>query len=358
MPVSLRAICFFLLFSILLFSFSFPASAYSFLPSVSAKSAVLIDASTGKIIFEKSAELRMPMASTTKIMTALCALEHADFKAPVYVDPRAVGIEGSSAYLKAGERLTVEELLYCLMLSSANDAAAAIAYAISGSIDEFASLMNEKARELGLANTHFDNPHGLDSKNHYTTALDLANLTRYALQNKKFAKIVATNSMQIENGVSSHSLYNHNRLLRTYRGCIGVKTGYTKVSGRCLVSAAERDGLRLICVTLNAPDDWNDHTALLDYGFSNFYAQKLCAVAESFYEIPVVSGESGRAFCVAAKALYLTRALGDEGEVSCTVECERFLWRLPKNGEKLGQLVFKIDGKTVATVDLVAHIIV
>ena len=357
MPVYLRALCFALCAAIFVFSFPCHTFAYSVLPSVSAKSAILIDGATGKIIFEKNAELRLPMASTTKIMTALCTLEHADVEKTVSVDPRAVGIEGSSVYLKAGERITLRDLLYSLMLASANDAAAAIAYAVSGGIESFAALMNEKARELGLSDTHFDNPHGLDSENHYTTALDLALLARYALENAEFAKIVSTSSKQIESDVATHALYNHNRLLRSYSGCIGVKTGFTKTSGRCLVSAAERDGLRLICVTLNAPDDWNDHKTLLDYGFSHFYADKLCTASESFYEMPVVSGERGRVFCVAAKTVYLTRSADGKDKISCTVECERFLWRLPKPGERLGRLVFKKDGQTVATVELIAYII-
>jgi len=356
MPACLRAVCFFLCAALLFFALPIPSRGDSILPSVSAKSAILIDASSGRIIYEKNAELRLPMASTTKIMTALVALEEGDPEATVEIDPRAVGIEGSSAYLVAGERLTLRELVYCLMLASANDAAAAIAYALSGGIEGFAALMNEKAVELGLSNTRFENPHGLDSKDHYTTAHDLARLTAHALKNADFAKIVATNSFVAESDTAKHTLFNHNRLLRSYRGCIGVKTGYTKISGRCLVSAAERGGLRLICVTLSAPDDWNDHKAMLDYGFAHYYAKPLCTVGESFYELPVVSGERGRVFCCAADSAYITLPSGADGEIHCVIECPRFLWKLPRNGDRLGRLLFFENGKLAATVDLVARI--
>ncbi|MBQ0124720.1 MAG: D-alanyl-D-alanine carboxypeptidase [Clostridiales bacterium] len=159
-----------------------------------------------------------------------------------------------------------------MMLQSANDAAAAIAYEIAGGISEFAEMMNAKARELGLENTHFSNPHGLDDTDHYTTARDLAALARYALENETFARIVSTKKITIKmhGGDTSRVLVNHNRLLRTYDDIIGVKTGYTKKCGRTLVSAAERDGVRLICVTLDDGDDWRDHRAMLDAGFDKY----------------------------------------------------------------------------------------
>ncbi len=357
MPASLRALCIFLCSAILFLSFPFSVSAYSVLPSVSASSAILIDGQ-GRILFEKSAQTRLPMASTTKIMTALVALENIDPDTVVSADSRAVGVEGSSVYLKAGEKLTVSDLLYCLMLASANDAAAAIAYAVAGGIDEFSALMNKKARELGLNDTHFENPHGLDSKDHFTTAHDLALLTAHALKNDSFFKIVSTNSYIAKSDIADHSLFNHNRLLRSYDGCIGVKTGYTKTSGRCLVSAAERDGLRLICVTLHAPDDWNDHKNLLDYGFEHFYAKKLCDVGQNFYDIPVVSGEAGRVLCITLDPIYRTAIRGGADEVVCVVECPRFLWKLPRTGQRLGRAVFYENGEIIAVAELIAYIII
>ena len=354
--LSKKALCTILCALLIFFSWPCTVSAYSVLPSLSAQSAILIDASSDLVLFEKNARIRMPMASTTKIMTAIVALESCDPLSPVTVDSRAVGIEGSSVYLKVGERLSLLDLLYCLMLASANDAAAAIAYFVAGGIDEFAARMNEKATELGLFDTHFENPHGLDSKDHYTTAYDLARLTAYALENESIAKIVSTNSHNVKSDVAQHSLFNHNRLLRSYAGAIGVKTGFTKTSGRCLVSAAEREGMRLVCVTLKAPDDWNDHKELLDYGFEHFCALSLCKVGQSFYEIPVVSGEVGRVLCIATESLSLT-ATKNGTEIITVIECQRFLWKRPISGERIGKAVFYHDGQVIAEVTLAAHII-
>ena len=207
-------------------------------PRLSAKSAVLLDASTGRVLYASHAENKSLIASTTKIMTALVICEAGDLDRTVVIPPDAVGIEGSSMYLKAGETLSVRELLYGLMLRSGNDAAVALALADSGSISAFAMWMNEKAAVLGLKNTHYANPHGLDSEENYSTALDLARLTRFALQNPDFAQLVSTKSVTIGDRV----LTNHNKLLWQYSGAIGVKTGYTRTAGRILVGAAERDG--------------------------------------------------------------------------------------------------------------------
>ena len=236
--------------------------------SLSAKSAALYDPSSKSFLFTKNADLRLPMASTTKIMTALVAIENASLEKSVSISDEAVGTEGSSLYLKQGEIMTMGDLLMGLMLRSANDAALAIAYEISGSVEAFAEKMNEKAALIGADSTHFTNPHGLDDKEHYTTAKDLAIITAEALNNSTFLKIVSTEKCIIKNADGeARLLTNHNKLLKLYDGAIGVKTGFTKKSGRCLVGAAERDGARLISVTINAPDDWNDHKTLFDYGF-------------------------------------------------------------------------------------------
>ena len=236
---------------------------------VEAKAECVMEVNSRRILYEARGDLRLPMASTTKVLTAITVLELCqDISEEVVIPQEAVGIEGSSVYLKSGEELTVRALLYALMLRSANDAAAALAYSISGSIEDFSLLMNKKAEELGLTDTNFENPHGLDSKNHYTTATDLARLTAYALKNPIFKEITSTYKTVIDSSLQSRLLINHNKLLSSYQGCIGVKTGYTRKSGRSLVSAAERDGIMLIAVTINAPDDWKDHTRLLDYGFS------------------------------------------------------------------------------------------
>ena len=241
-------VCFLLVFSLILATLSIPsvsAEAIDY-PSVSAEAAILIEADSGEIIYSKNENTRMPMASTTKIATALTALTIAEASTSITIPNEAVGVEGSSIYLVEGESLTLEQLLYALLLESANDVAVAIAVGLSGSVGAFADQMNFVVHELALKNTHFVNPHGLDDEEHYTTAYELACLAQYALQNTLIRTIVGTRKHTIPHpgDVGARLLINHNKLLRLYDGCIGVKTGFTKRSGRCLVSAAERDGVR------------------------------------------------------------------------------------------------------------------
>ncbi len=255
---------------ILAFLFLFFGNTSILALDISASSAILIDSDSAKVIYEKNAYKKMPMASTTKIMTAICTIENINTNMPLRVPDEAVGIEGSSIYLQKGEVITIKELLYGMMLNSGNDAATALAIAVSGSVEEFCRLLNRTAKNIGAKNTNFTNPSGLYDENHYTTAYDLALITSYALKNPLFAQIVSSKQQKISRGnEDSRYLKNHNRLLWQYEGCTGVKTGYTKKCGRCLVSSAKRDGIGFIAVTLNAPDDWRDHTLLLDYGFKN-----------------------------------------------------------------------------------------
>lgn len=244
-------------------------SSDSYALDTSAESACLMIADTHEVIYEKNAYEQMPMASTTKIMTAVLALEKSSPDDIVTVSANAEGQEGSSIYLAKGDKIRMEDLLYGLMLNSGNDAAVAVAEYISGDVKTFASEMTALAHKIGAKNTSFKNPNGLDEEGHYTTAYDLALITSYAMQNENFRKIVSTleKSSKINNGDIVY-FKNHNKLLTMYEGTIGVKTGYTKKCGRCLVSAAERSGVELIAVTLNAPDDWNDHMNMMDYGFS------------------------------------------------------------------------------------------
>ncbi len=235
--------------------------------TVSAKSALLLECSSGSVLFEKNADERLPMASTTKIMTALVAIEKCPLDRIVTATSVSCGVEGSSIYMREGEKFTMEELLYALLLASANDAACLIAEEVAGDIPSFAEMMNSKAAELGLSDTHFSNPHGLDAEDHYTSAYDLARLASAALSSPVFRTIVSTYRKNIGSGENTRHLLNHNRLLKMYDDALGVKTGYTRSSGRCLVSAAERDGVMLVAVTLSDPDDWRDHTLLLDHGF-------------------------------------------------------------------------------------------
>lgn len=245
--------------------------------AISAQSSVLIDGTSGRVLYEHNAYEKLPMASTTKIMTGLLACESGKLDETVKASPFASGTEGSSLWLKVGEKLTLEELTYGLMLKSGNDAAVAIAEYLGGSIDAFALLMNKRAREIGAVNTNFVNPHGLDAEGHYTTAYDLALIAKEAMKNEKFREIVSTKtySIPMEGEKWDRALKNHNKLLWQYEGCTGIKTGFTKKSGRCLVSCAEKNGMHLICVTLNAPNDWKDHKELLDYGFSKYKAKTI-----------------------------------------------------------------------------------
>ena len=244
-------------------------------PDCSASSAILFAPASGSILFQKNADQKRPIASTTKIMTALTVLRKGgDLDRLCTIPPEACGIEGTSIYLKPGETLSVRDLLYALLLSSANDAATALALLCSGSIPAFAEEMNRNAEQIGLENTFFMNPHGLDHPEHYSTARDLALLAAAAFEDVTFREMVSTRRYSIPAPDGGRRFFlNHNKLLTRYPDCVGVKTGFTKKSGRCLVSAAERDGVLLISVTLNDPNDWNDHTVLFDYGFSLFSKQ-------------------------------------------------------------------------------------
>ena len=325
--------------------FTAPVNAEeNFAPSVSAQSAVLIDGRSGSVLFEKQADLRLPMASTTKIMTALVALEYLPLDTVITVDPRAVGVEGSSVYLVAGEQLTLEQLLYALLLESANDAATAIAIGVADSVEAFAELMNQTARDMGLENTCFQNPHGLDHAEHYTTARELAQIASEALKHPTIATIVATRKTTIPHSGNDgvRLLVNHNRLLRDYENAIGVKTGYTKRSGRCLVSAAEENGAMLIAVTLNAPDDWRDHTSLLDYGFSKMETATLCEAHQICLPVSVVGGEQNAVFVSNSDELTVAIPI-NHSEIKKIVEVPRFLYASVEAGDMVGRLVYQSD---------------
>lgn len=330
-------------------------SAVLAMDNVSAQSAILIEQSTGDVLFEKNAHQRMPMASTTKIMTALCAIENGDLSQIVKVHPDACGVEGSSIYLQNGDSLTLESLLYALMLESANDAAAAIAYELSGSIDAFAELMNETAADLNLADTHFTNPHGLDDEQHYTTAADLAKLAAHAINNATFQKIVSTRkhtaAITHEGGeIVSRLLLNHNKLLRLSDNVNGVKTGFTKRSGRCLVSSAMRDGVSLIAVTLNAPDDWNDHLALHELGFSSRTCYTLAEPGEFTLQLPCPTARDGVVTACSRDGLAVVRENGLK--ITHVVEADRLLMPPVAEGQRVGRVVFYANSEMLGEIPL------
>lgn len=262
--------------------FSLPAAAAA--PENAAASAVLVDAESGRVLYEKNADEPRAIASITKLMTALVAVEsHPDLSDLVEIEPEWTNVEGSSMYLKAGEQVTLETLLYGMLLVSGNDAATAVAGYCAGDVETFVDWMNQRAASLGMEHTHFANPNGLNDDDHYSTAADMAKLAIECMNQETIANIVSTKTIRI----GTRTFTNHNKLLWQYDGCRGMKTGYTQLAGRTLVSCAERDGQRLVVVTLSDPDDWADHAALLDYGFETYPRFVMCTAGREFRRVPV-----------------------------------------------------------------------
>ena len=342
-----------LILSFIFTFFSFVSVLYA--QDISARHAVLIEADSGDIVYKKDAYAIAPMASTTKIMTALLAIESGKLNNTVTVPYEATGIEGSSIYLKEGEKLTLSQLVYALMLESANDAATAIAIYVGGTYENFIEMMNTKAHQLGLDSTHFTNPHGLDDPEHYTTAYDLAHLALYAMENPIFEEIVATKKLVIPlSDDGSRVLVNHNKLLRMYDGAIGVKTGFTKKCGRCLVSCAERDGVKLICTTLNAPNDWNDHKNLLDFGFSKYECITLAEAGDYTLSLDLVGGEKSNILCSNYDSLSVTLKKGNRDNIRAVTEYDRLLCAPIKQGDKVGRILFYSGDKIIGECKLYA----
>ncbi|HHT17288.1 MAG TPA: D-alanyl-D-alanine carboxypeptidase [Papillibacter sp.] len=313
--------------------------------AVSAKAYALVEAETGRLITGANVSERLPMASTTKIMTGLLACESGRLDEEFVVPEEPLRVEGSSMGLVPGERITLRDLVYGLMLESGNDAANTIAYLLEGSIEAFAEKMNEKAENLGLENTHFDNPSGLDGPTHYTTALDLARLGAHAMQNEDFADIVSTWEKRVPyNGIQNgRRLVNHNALLKQYEGTLGIKTGFTKKSGRCLVSCAKRNGVTLVVATLKGPDDWNDHRSLLDYGFSVLRRTRLLR-AKPDIQASIVGGVKDTIRCSFDEE-NLEASLSDKElpQVKTHILLRPFYYAAISKGQKLGEIVFTLD---------------
>lgn len=315
--------------------------------AISAQKAILMDAETGRVLYEKDADCRSLIASTTKIMTALIVCEHCNVLDRMKIPKEAVGIEGSSMYLKEGEVLSLQELLYGLMLRSGNDAAVALAIYCGGTVEGFAAMMNDKARQLGLTGTHFENPHGLDSPNHYSTARDLAMLTAYAMKNPIFAQTVASKTVR----VGDRTMQNHNKLLWRLEGADGVKTGYTKAAGRILVSSATRDGRRLICVTINDGNDWADHSTLLEKGFSAYSVKQLIRSGECIGYATVFSGKAEKVPLLAAEDFSFP--LTDEEKAQTVVSGPGFAYAPVVKGKTAGYAYVCIGDAAVGKVRLV-----
>ena len=315
--------------------------------AVSAEKAIVVDGVTGRVIYEKNADQQSLIASTTKIMTALIVCEQCNVLDRMRIPKEAVGIEGSSMYLQEGEILTIQELLYGLMLSSGNDAAVALAIYCGGTVEGFADLMNDKARALGLRNTHFENPNGLDSPGHYSTARDLAVLAAYAMENPIFYKTVSAKTVT----VGSRSLRNHNKLLWQVDGADGVKTGYTKAAGRILVSSATREGRRLICVTLNDPNDWADHAALLEEGFTRYSIRRVLTAGDCVGALEVESGQGDRVRVVAAEDFDYALAEGENPVL--VLPGPGFVYSPVTEGADAGFAYVLIDGKAVGKIPVI-----
>ncbi len=320
---------------------------------LSARSATLYEPETKTFLYKNKENLRLPMASTTKIMPALVAIENAALEDIVTVSANAAAVEGSKAYFSVGEEATLEEMLYALMLGSANDAAIAIAEHIAGGVDDFAVLMNKKAESIGLADTSFSNPHGLDADDHYTTAHDLALLAAEYLKNPILKSISSTYKKTFSVGLRTKTYVNHNKLLRLYDGSVGMKTGFTKKSGRCLVGAAERDGLTFITVTLDAPNDWSDHRDMLNYGYDTL--EKICFAkpGEYSYQISMLGSEAGTVTVENTEGLEMI-VNKDEHKIEEFIKLSRFATAPVKEGDILGKVIFTLDGEAVGEVDLKA----
>ena len=315
--------------------------------ALSAEKAIVLDAATGRTLYEKNADDRSLIASTTKIMTALIICQRCNVLDRVKIPAEAVGVEGSSMYLKEGEVLTVQELLYGLMLRSGNDAAEALAIYCGGTVEGFAELMNDKARELGLKDTHFVNPHGLDAPGHHSTARDLAVLSAYAMADPIFERTVGAKSVTVGERV----LTNHNKLLWQLPGCEGIKTGYTRAAGRILVSSALREGRRLICVTINAPDDWNDHKTLLEEGFSRYAVRRIVEAGEVLGYRHILGGDGTAVPLLAAEDFSYALAEGEEPEL--VLSPQTFSYAPVRMGEEEGVAYAVLDGAVIGEIPLV-----
>lgn len=322
-------------------------------PAVSAYAAVLYDPLSGEVLYERNGGEMLPMASTTKIMTALLAFESGRAQEPVEITQEMVAVEGSSMGLRAGDVLTLGDIARGMMMASGNDGANAIALYLGGDAEGFSEQMNARAAQTGMTQTRFVTPSGLDAEGHGSTAYDMALLGAEAMRCPAFAETVGSTALQVEFLSPEKTVHyeNHNRLLQLYEDCTGIKTGFTKQAGRCLVSSAERDGAALICVTLNAPDDWNDHIALFEYGFAQLEERVLMADFAAC-TVPVVGGDAQAVSCSAQ--FEASAVLYREAQVSAEIRLPRFVYAPVATGDVLGSVRYTVNGTTVAEVPLVA----
>ena len=319
---------------------------------VSAACAILIEADTGTVLFSKNEKEHRQIASTTKIMTALLTLESGEPDKEFEVDPTAIKVEGTSMGLREGDIVTRRALCYGMLLPSGNDAANAAAVNISGSKSAFAVLMNKRAEEIGMTDTNFVTPSGLDADGQYSCAYDLALLTREAMNNKDFAKICGLPKAKVSfgNPKSDRILVNSNKLLTSYDGCIGVKTGFTDSARRTLVSCAERNGMRLVCVTLSAPDDWNDHKYLLDKAFSDY---RVASYSPDSFKVTLDVASSAASTAEAIPQNEIKLLVRSDDELDVKLEAPRILFAGGIEGERIGKISLFVNGSLAAQENLV-----
>ncbi|MGN0621809.1 MAG: D-alanyl-D-alanine carboxypeptidase family protein [Porcipelethomonas sp.] len=333
--------------AVLTFLCALPVSAQEESPSVSAKACVLIEEKTGRIVYEKNSSEKLPMASTTKIMTTLLCIESGGLDDEFVVDSGAIKVEGSSMGLVEGDVVTKRALCYGMLLPSGNDAANAAAVKIGGSIENFASMMNERAAEIGMTRTCFVTPSGLEGEGHGASAFDMALLAREALKNPVFYEICSQPRAKVEFGNPPYErwLVNSNKLLGMYEGVSGVKTGFTDEAGRCLVSACERDGVSMICVTLNAPDDWNDHIKMYEYGFSELEGSALSS--DEIFQLSVAGGEADSVPVKAEGEILFGTDGMTENRITSELFMPPFVYAPVKAGDTVGELRYYYDGRLI-----------
>lgn len=325
-------------------------------PNVTAKSAIVMDAATGKVIYSKAAKERRYPASTTKMMSLIVALEHGNLDDVITASPNAASTEGSSLWLTQGEQMTMTDLLYGIMLISGNDATVAVAEHVSGSVQKFAELMTEKAHAIGARDTNFTNSSGLPDPNHYTTAHDLARIAAYGYKNPLFTQIVSTEHKILPPTVKGdiRDLYNENKMLWFYEGGNGVKTGYTDAAGRCLVSGAKRDNIQLIAVVLDSETMWDDSKTLLDFAFSQLKPETVFNQGDILKTTRVANGKSELLKLVANTSIILPVSEKDKDEFSTVIDAPMILEAPITKGQKLGVARVFYNNTEVAAVDLVA----
>lgn len=323
------------------------ATQSAFAVDTSAASAILIEADSGRVLYSKNADDERLIASTTKIMTAIVAIENGNSDDVITIDAKSANTEGSAMYLTSGEKMSLETLLYGLLLCSGNDASMAIANAVGGGVDNFVDMMNAKAAELGMTHTSFANPSGLDDEKQYSSASDMARLAAYAMKNSAFARIVSTQSISI----GGRTMTNHNKLLEMCDGCVGLKTGYTKAAGRTLVSCVERDGMTLIAVTLRDGNDWDDHIALYDYGFGAYSETELVSAGES---VSVLRVDGGVLPSVSAVAdIYFSYPLAEDEHITRVISLPDKLKAPVHAGDEIGKMRFYLGENEIGSVALV-----